>query len=298
MSKNIDLHIHTDVSDGELTPKKIIDRAYNNGVSIISITDHDTVDAYTEDLYEYACSKGIKIISGVEISSKTSKATMHILGYNIDINNYEFKEQLRLLRNSRHEYLHNVGKRLSELGYIVNIEKLDKIDAVTKAHIALDIVNNKANEELLLREFNHIPKKGEFIEAIMNEGCIAYVEKKTVTPKEASQLIKKAGGIVILAHPVVDERKDKFTVEEIMNIVKEAEIEGLEANYISIENDMKIDECEKWNKIAKENNLMTTIGSDFHKKDGSHPDIGLINENINLNDEEIERIINNLRLNI
>ena len=48
MSKNIDLHIHTDVSDGELTPKKIIDRAYNNGVSIISITDHDTVDAYTD----------------------------------------------------------------------------------------------------------------------------------------------------------------------------------------------------------------------------------------------------------
>ena len=71
----------------------------------------------------------------------------------------EFQEKLCKIRNARHDYLHKVAEKLNELGYYLNAKELDKIDAVTKAHIALDIINNEKNKELLLENFNHIPSK-------------------------------------------------------------------------------------------------------------------------------------------
>ena len=295
MKKRIDLHIHTNLSDGALTPIQIIDEAEKNGVSTIAIADHDTVEAYNEELYKYAESKNIDIIKAVEISTKTDKSGIHVLGYNFDIKNKELNEKLFLLRNARHIYLRDVAKKLNELGYIVNVEELDKIDAVTKAHIALDIVENPNNSDLLLETFNHIPKKGEFIETIMNEGCPAYVRKQTITPREAAILIRNAGGKVVLAHPVAYKYEDNLTDEEILKIVKDMQADGIEANYIYIDrNSNKINEVEKWNEFAKEHNLMVTLGSDFHNKDEIHPKVGLIGENINLNDDILENIISNL----
>ena len=164
MEKIIDLHIHTNLSDGALSPKEVIDNAKKNGVSVIAIADHDTIDAYSNELYEYAKKNNIQLINGVEISTRVNKAGIHVLGYNFDINNKELIEKLSLLRNARHDYLYNVARKLNELGYILNVEELDKIEAVTKAHIALDVIENKNNEKLLLDNFGHIPNKGEFIE--------------------------------------------------------------------------------------------------------------------------------------
>ena len=178
MAKIIDLHIHTTISDGALTPKEIIDEAVKNNVHTIAIADHDTIDAYTDELFNYANEKNINLIHAVEISTKTKKTGIHVLGYNFNLEDENFKQKLSLLRNARHDYLYNVGKKLNELGYLLNVEELDKIEAVTKAHIALDVVNNKDNEKLLLENFGHIPSKGEFIETIMNENCPAYVRKE------------------------------------------------------------------------------------------------------------------------
>ena len=202
MEKLIDLHIHTVCSDGVLTPKEVIDEALTNKVSTIAICDHDTIEAYNEELFEYAKEKNIKLILGVEISTKTKKCGIHVLGYNFDLNNKELREKLYNLRNARHIYLRNVAKKLEELGYKVAVDELDKIDAVTKAHIANDVIGNKENETKLKEVFGYVPQMGEFIDTIMNEGCPAYVKKETITPKEASSLIHKAGGKVILAHPV------------------------------------------------------------------------------------------------
>lgn len=298
MKKRIDLHIHTTESDGAFTPKEIIDEAYNNGVFTISIADHDTVSAYTDELFEYAKTKNIKIIKGVEISTKNSKVGIHVLGYNIDINDSVFKERLSKIRNARHDYLHNVAQKLNDLGYILNVEELDKIDAVTKAHIALDIVNNDKNKDELLRVFGHIPGKGEFIETIMNENCPAYVKKETVTPKKAAEIIREAGGKVVLAHPVAYAHEDNLTDEEISNLVKEMQPDGLEANYLYVDRDNnKFDETKKWNEFAKQHNLFVTAGSDFHNKDGIRPEIGFVNTNFVLDEKTINEIINNLTKN-
>ena len=186
-------------------------------------------------------------------------------------------------------------QKLEQIGYWVNIEKLDEIDSVTKAHIALDIVNNEKNREKLIQDFGHIPNKGEFIETIMNENCPAYVKKETITPKEAAQIIRSANGKVILAHPVAYVHEDNLTEKDILDIVDDMKPDGIEADYIYVDrNNNQIDEIEQWNKFAKLNNLFVTVGSDFHNKDGIRPEIGLVNTNFCLEDKEENEILSNL----
>mgnify|MGYP004478769111 FL=1 len=285
---NIDLHIHTSKSDGILTPKEVIDEAMKNNVNVISICDHDTIEAYTDSLLEYAKKNNIKLIYGVEISTKYKGYGYHVLGYNIDIFNKDLKEELSKIRLARHNYLYEVSKKLNELGYIVNTNELDKIDLVTKAHIANDIINNEKNKDLLIKKFNKIPNKGEFIETLLNENCPCYVEKLSITPYVASCMIKKYGGKVILAHPVAYYYEDKKTIEDITNLLKEMNADGIEGNYIYIDkNNIKHNDIDIWNNLANKLNIVSTIGSDFHNFDNIHPVIGLINEDIKIDKNDI-----------
>ncbi len=296
MINRIDLHIHSNYSDGKFSPKEIIDMAKQNNVKYISITDHDNVDAYTDELFDYANKNNISLIPGVEISTKTDRCGIHVLGYNYDLNNKELKDQLCKQRNARHDYLRKVSNKLSNLGFIVNTNELDKIDSVTKGHIANDVVNNKNNKEQLIKFFGHLPNKGEFIETIMNEGCPAYVKKESITPKEAAKLIKNAGGKAVLAHPVAYTYEDNLTKEDIEKIVKDMNPDGLEANYIYFRKceNRKINEIDKWKQFAKDHKLFETIGSDFHDFNNLSPEIGLINEKIIYNETFVNNIIDNL----
>lgn len=297
--KQIDLHMHTNKSDGALTPKQIIDESAKANLQAISITDHDTIDAYTDETIKYAKEQGIKLIVGVEISTKSDRCGIHVLGYNFDLNNEEFKQKLDKIRNARHDYLKAVAKKLEKLNYKINVEELDKIKSVTKAHISKDIIENeenKENKEELLKQFGHIPNKGEFIETIMNENCPAYVEKATVTPKEAAEMIRKAGGKVVLAHPVAYANEDNMTVEEVQQLINKMKPDGLEAYYIyTNRNNEYINEIDKWLKLAKDNNLFSTIGSDFHIKDGHHAEIGMRNVGVQLEEETIKKILSKLK---
>lgn len=293
--KQIDLHMHTNKSDGALTPKQIIDEAAKANLQAISITDHDTIDVYTDETIKYAKEKGIKLIVGVEISTKSDRCGIHVLGYNFDLNNEEFKQKLDKIRNARHDYLKAVAKKLEKLNYKINVEELDKIKSVTKAHISKDIIENEENKEELLKQFGHIPNKGEFIETIMNENCPAYVQKVTVTPEAAAEMIRKAGGKVVLAHPVAYANEDNMTVEEVQQLINKMKPDGLEAYYIyTNRNNEYINEIDKWLKLAKDNNLFATIGSDFHMKDGHHAEIGMRNVGVQLEEETIKKILSNL----
>lgn len=231
----IDLHIHSCCSDGVLTPFEIVDQAKKNHVDMISITDHDCIDAYTSSFLEYARKNDISVVYGVEISTHYQGVGFHVLGYQFDLHNPKLNEKLYTLKNARHIYLKEVSKKLKELGYIVYVDELSQFKIVTKAHIASHIVQNKENEKLLLRDFGHVPQRGEFIETLMNEGCPAYVKKESITPMEASQLIKEAGGIVVLAHPVCYEHEDHINVESITHLVKEMNADGIEAIYMYID---------------------------------------------------------------
>ena len=292
--EKIDLHIHTNNSDGEKSFCEIIDMAKDNNVNVISITDHDTINGYTKDNIEYAKRNGIRLIPGVEISCKTDKCGIHVLGYNIDIANEKLNSELSKLRNNRHIYLRDVSDVLSDLGYVVNYTDLDKIEAVTKAHIADDIVKNPMNREKLVNEFGFIPDRGLFIETLMNEGQKAYVKKNTLSPLEAAQLIRYAGGIPVLAHPVSYTYEDGLTEDEILEIVKDMKAYGIESYYIYVnKNNEVINDINKWVSFAKRNSLFSTIGSDFHKVDDIRPTIGLENI-INQYSIDTDKILNNI----
>lgn len=294
--KQIDLHMHTNKSDGALKPKQIIDEAVKANLQAISITDHDTIDAYNDETIKYAKEQGIELIIGVEVSTKSDRCGIHVLGYNFDLNNEEFKQKLDKIRNARHDYLKAVAKKLESLNYKINVEELDKIKSVTKAHISKDIIENEANKSELLKQFGHIPNKGEFIETIMNENCPAYVQKVTVTPKEAAEMIHKVGGKVVLAHPVAYANEDNMTVEEVQQLINKMKPDGIEAYYIyTNRNNEYINEIDKWLKLAKDNNLFATIGSDFHIKDGHHAEIGMSNVGVKLEEETIKEILSKLK---
>ena len=295
MDKIIDLHIHTNKSDGALSPREVVEEAIKNRVSAIAIADHDTIDAYSDELFDYAESNNIILVPAVEISTKTNKCGIHVLGYNFDLNDQNFREKLEKLRNARHDYLYGVSEKLEELGYKVNVDELDKIEAVTKAHISLDVISNKENEEILMKNFGHIPNKGEFIETVMNEGCPAYVKKVTITPSEAADLIRSAGGKAVLAHPVAYSYEDGLTEEDLLELVKDMKVEAIEGNYLYVDrDDIMHDDTDKWNTFAKNNNLISTIGSDFHNKDGLRPEIGFRNTDFTISREEISSILSYL----
>lgn len=295
-SRRIDLHSHSTYSDGTLTPFELIDLAYQNKVSVMSIADHDTIDAYTEELFSYAKSKNIEIIPAVEMSTKYFGVGIHVLGYNFNLDNQELIKCLSMLKNARLDYLMNVAKALNNLGYTIDTTKLKKLPTVTKAHIALDVVEREENKDLLIKNFNHIPSKGEFIETIMNEGCPAFVEKFSITPIDASRIIHNAGGKVVLAHPVAYAHEDNITPEQISTLIKDMKADGVESNYLYVDrNNILYDETKFWGKLAEKNNVFSTIGSDFHNFDPLRPELGFVNTNFSLKEQEITKILNNLR---
>lgn len=295
MEKIMDLHIHTNISDGVLSPYEVIDKALTNNCRIISITDHDNIDAYSDELFDYAEERNMILIPGVEISTRVDKCGIHVLGYNFDINNEKLRSELEWLRNARQDYLVNVSVKLKELGYIVNVEELKEFETVTKAHIALDIISNENNKEQLLKDFGHVPSKGEYIETIMNEGCPGYVYKHSITPKEAVEIIKNAGGKAVLAHPVCYKYEDNLVPGDILGLVHKMGFDAIEAAYLYVDKDgNKIDEVEFWKNFAKENDLLYSVGSDFHNEDGVHPDIGFSNWDIEFSKEEAYAILDYL----
>ncbi len=295
MERIIDLHIHTTCSDGLLNPFEVVDEAKKNGVSVIAIADHDGTMAYTPELFEYADRNGVQLVVAVEMSTRHKGVGVHVLGYNFDPNNKLMQDILGKLRNARQDYLLNVSKKLEKLGYKVNVKELQALPSVTKAHISQDVVSNKNNQKLLMNNFKHIPTKGEFIETVMNEGCPAFVEKFSISPVDASEIIHLAGGKVVLAHPVAYKHEDDVDADWVLELAKEMKTDGIEANYLYVNRaEQRIDEIDFWKKLAFDNGYFVTVGSDFHSFDKVRPTIGFANTKFKLTDAEIQSILENI----
>ena len=247
MIKKIDLHMHTNYSDGQHTPEELIMKVKDAGIDLISITDHDTVDGIAESI-EFGKLYGIEVIPGLEISSDIRDREVHILGYFFDPNNPELEEYLKFFRAERIKRASRIAEKLNALG--LNIELNDILDvaknsAVGRPHIAKAMVK----KGLVSNYFEAFSK-------YIGNGCPAYERKVHLSPRSAFKIISDAGGLSFIAHP--GNLPDVIMVELI-----EAGLDGIEVIHPShLPHQIK-----HYRGIVDEYFLLESGGSDFHGGD-------------------------------
>lgn len=246
----VDLHLHTTVSDGKYSPAEIVRKAAANGVTILAIADHDSVDGVAAARQAAKTFPGMRVIAAVEISTDVPLGEAHVLGYFVDCADQDLLAALQRLRDSRVDRAQRMVQKLAGLGMRVEWERVKELaggSSIGRPHIA----------EALL-EKGYINSFKEAFNKYLGRGGPAYVEREKLTPVEAVQLILRARGLPVLAHP--------FTVGDTEGIVAElaaAGLVGLESYYDSY----KPEEVSGLLKLAAQHKLLPTGGSDYHGLD-------------------------------
>ena len=246
----IDLHVHTKASDGEKRPEELIDLAISKNIKAIAITDHDTVDGL-EAAVNYSKDKDILVIPGIELEVTTKIGQMHILGLFIDYNNKEFKQELLNIKQARENRNNKIIEELNKMGFEISLEELQEVSGgktIGKPHFAKVFLNK-----------NYIKTKEEMFDKYFNKPPLSELKKASYTAQEIIGMIKKANGIAILAHPQNLKLDDEDLVEKIKEL-KEYGLDGMECYH----SEQTKEEMIKFEKIAKELNLVITKGTDYH----------------------------------
>ena len=264
MKTYIDLHIHSTASDGTLTPTEIVQTALKSTKSekdpiVIALTDHDTVAGVSEFLKEAKKNKErVTAIPGVEISTNYHGVEIHILGYNVDPENKELLEQLKICRESRDGRNEKIIARLQAEGFQITMEDIkpeDPNETIARPHIAKQLMKKK-----------YVSSVKEAFDKYLAEGRSCYVERIMPTPQEAIALIRNSGGITVLAHLMYYKKLNAAEKEVLVSELKEAGLEGIEAyynTYTPVEEEYVV-------SLAKQNALLLTGGTDFHGQNKPH----------------------------
>lgn len=260
----IDLHVHSNCSDGTFEPEELIDLALRANLVAIAVTDHDTVDG-VERAIQAAKDTNLNVIPGVELSceycvSPGKKKEIHILGYNLDHRQPALIEALDNIARERDERNKKMCRNLHDAGYPIDYDSLiarfgDNI--LTRAHFARFLLEKEA-----------IPSIDYAFKEILSQDGPYFVMRQYLTPKDAIELIKKAGGIPVLAHPLLY----KLSVTELRELIRELKSYGLKGIEAIYSRNRGTDEAFV-RKLADETGLFITGGTDFH---GSNkPDLEL-----------------------
>lgn len=278
----IDLHTHTTASDGELTPKELIELAIKRNISALSITDHDTVDGLKEAV-DYAKDKNIIFIPGIELKANSKTGQMHILGLDIDYDNVNLQEKLEALINKRNIRNKEFIKYFKSLGFNISLEELQKISG--------GVVIGKPHFAKLFLQKGYISDKEVIFSNYFNREPLCEVEEFIYESEEIIKMIKEANGIAVLAHPQKLKLNDNDLENKILELLSYG-LEGLECYH----SDQTLEGMKKLRILADKYQLLVTKGSDYHGpivKPLIHLGTG-INNNI-INDEEhiiLKKILN------
>ncbi|MDZ7722962.1 MAG: PHP domain-containing protein [candidate division KSB1 bacterium] len=244
--KKIDLHVHSKYSDGLLSPAEIVDYAVKRNVSAISITDHDTA-AGIESFVRAGNLAGIETVAGIELSVNFNNRELHLLGYCFDSKHPQIKSYSKTLKAAREERAEETVKLLNDLGFPVSMQQVLDISGTSpigRPHIA----------EALVRG-NFVFNIRDAFNKYLAEGKPAYVPKIVITPADAIQLIKNAGGLTFLAHPGTGSIEESEIRE-----LSELGLDGLETIHPKHTNrDIRYLE-----ELSAKYNLLQTGGSDCH----------------------------------
>ncbi len=250
--KEVNLHIHTNASDGLFAPCKIVDLAKINSLSAIAITDHDSVGGINEAL-EQGKRNNIEVIPGVELSLEIDrKVTCHLLGYFIDHKDENLFEILKNLSASRDNRNKKILQKLNDLGFKIEYEELIKKAGKKKnlgrVHIA-GIMHDKGYVLNMQEAFNRWLGKGK----------PAYFDRYRLSLSKAVEVIHLSHGLAVLAHPG-EGYPSKSLFRSVFDRLVTAGLDGLEIYYPSHTHLQKL----FFEKLADDNDLLRTGGSDFH----------------------------------
>jgi predicted metal-dependent phosphoesterase TrpH len=248
----VDLHLHTTASDGRLTPEEVVRLAAGKGLTVIAITDHDSVEGVLPALEAATAFPPLRVIPGVEINTDAPNGAVHILGYFMDYEDKEFQTSLRELRQSRELRAQQMIDKLDGLGVHVDWQRVQELAAggsMGRPHIAQVMLEN-----------GHISSFEEAFAKYIGRRGPAYVKRVRLSPVEAVQMVVKAGGLPVLAHPA-----DINDLEALLGELKKAGLVGLEAYY----NGYRRSTVQRLVGLAKKHALLTTGGSDFHGLGGA-----------------------------
>ncbi len=241
----IDLHVHTNASDGIFTPAEVIQRAIEKNLRALAITDHDTIDGYVEAA-KCAEDDELEVIPGVELSCHYNGSDVHILGYYIDYEVPEFVKKILKFRNERYERGESMVDRLNELGINLSMETVRTIagkSPLGRPHLA---------DALLKEEF--VQTYDEAFARYLGYHAPAYVPKKVLTPEHGIDLIHLTRGVAILAHP------GTLKHDEYIPDLVEMGLDGIEAYHSQ---HGKSDQM-RYKNMAKKYGVIYTGGSDCH----------------------------------
>jgi hypothetical protein len=241
-----DLHTHTNCSDGVLSPIQLIDKIKEKGISILSITDHDTLQAYTNDTIEYAKSMSIELIAGIELSTSFGKGEFHLLGYGFDLNNQAMIDYCIKLNKIRENRGKTIVEKLQKIGKDISFEEVKEISkngVIARPHIA----------QILIKKGYSANVKDAF-NSYLIKGRPAFVPKDEFHISDAIKMLKEAGGYSVIAHP------GKYINFYHMQKFIELGINGIELNHPSNNDATKINLRE----FIDRHWLISTGGSDFH----------------------------------
>jgi len=256
MQKVADLHIHTHLSDGTFSPEKVVKYSKEKGLSAIAITDHDSCSGIAPAI-KAGEALGLEIIPGVELSAELDGEEVHILGYFVDWKNPRFIKKLEEISKIRKDRAKKILKKLKTYGIDISEEEFFKFSgpgSVGRLHIA----------QFLSKKGHIFSIEEAFRNYIGNHGS-CYVKKFKLSPKEAIAMIKKVGGVAILAHPKTIYIKDK-SLDDIVKLLVKDGIQGIEVYYYS----HTASDENKLKELAERYNLLISGGSDCHglgKKD-------------------------------
>jgi predicted metal-dependent phosphoesterase TrpH len=260
---NADLHCHSVVSDGTLTPEALAERAKTNGVELWALTDHDEVGGQ-QRAAAAAKAQGMKYITGTEISVTFIGHTVHIVGLGFDPEDTALVQGLRQTRGGRTERAMEMSKGLEKVGiqgaYEGALKFVGNPELISRTHFARFLV-----ESGVCKETNEVFRK------FLTEGKPGFVPHKWATLKDAVTWITGAGGMAVIAHPA----RYKFSANEEFALFTEFKNHGgLGVEVVT--GSHSVAEYQIYAETAREFGLAASRGSDFHSPEESHTELGTL----------------------
>ena len=254
----VDFHMHSVYSDGIKTPKELLRHALDCNVSMMALTDHDEIDGikalHTAQL-ELDPNETIKIINGCEFSADYKDKSIHILGYRFDETNKELRDFIEYFKSKREERIDEIITRCNNAGYFISkdelLKKFPKTQAYGRPHIGQLLIDGGYAKDI-----------NDVFKDILRKDSPCYVPKVKIEVPYIIDIIHKAGGLAVMAHPKLVS-SDEYVVEMLAY-----DFDGMEV-YHTKHND---DDVKRYKALATKHNLFITGGSDYHGIPGKAPD--------------------------